>query len=125
MNLLFCDNSFVFQVNAEMIALVSLGNVLYLMILIIGDGLLSIYIVYMLVHVFNLFNIFIVIMNWHYNLPRNLHIKVLRGVGVRGKAQWTVSITKAVIEICYYKVLNGIGELAVYKKERKHIKNFF
>ena len=52
MNLLFCDNLFVFQVNAEMIALVSLGNVLYLMILIIGDALLSIYIVYMLVHVF-------------------------------------------------------------------------
>ena len=52
MNLLFCDNLFAFQVNAEMIALVSLGNVLYLMILIIGDALLSIYIVYMLVHVF-------------------------------------------------------------------------
>ena len=52
MNSLFCDNLFVFQVNAEMIALVSLGNVLYLMILIIGDALLSIYIVYMLVHVF-------------------------------------------------------------------------
>lgn len=52
MNLLFCDNLFVFQVNAEMIALVSMGNVLYLMILIIGDALLSIYIVYMLVHVF-------------------------------------------------------------------------
>ena len=52
MNLLFCDNLFVFQVNAEMIALVSMGNVLYLMILIIGDALLSIYIVCMLVHVF-------------------------------------------------------------------------
>ena len=52
MNLLFCDNLFVFQVNAEIIALVSLGNVLNLMILIIGDALLSIYIVYMLVHVF-------------------------------------------------------------------------
>ena len=63
MNLLFCDNLFVFQVNAEMIALVSLGNVLYLMILIIGDALLSIYIVCMLVHVFCL-----TFLLWEYKL---------------------------------------------------------
>ena len=76
MNLLFCDNLFVFQVNAEMIALVSLGNVLYfffffwrernvlyLMILFVGDALLSIYIVYILVHVFCL-----TFLLWEYKL---------------------------------------------------------